>query len=124
MGGMRLKNTAITNAFERDGVKLFLLKRSPDSQELTTIQELTEGWQMKFNTYRGQMLLTYATVETEFADIIAQTTFVAYGVPDMDNQIEVFSIDPDRRDVIAPNGGSPFWKVFVTKEPTERFTIV
>lgn len=120
--GMRLKNTALTAAFEDDAARCFLLKRSTDSSKLTAVEELTEGWQTRFNEYRGQMALSVATLDAGFADLIAQASFFAYGVPDADGDLEVFSIDPDRRDVIAPNGTSPFWKVYGTKAPEERFT--
>jgi hypothetical protein len=48
---------------------------------------------------------------------MSQTSYVAYGVEN-DGKLDLYSIDPDRRDVVPPNGSSVYWKVFATKVAT------
>lgn len=105
-------------------IRFFLLKRLNNSGKFVSVGEVFSGWYVEFNEYRGQMVFEIATNEVGFVDTISQTSYVGYGVPDADNDLEVFSIDPDRRDVIPPNGDSPFWKVYGTKVPLERFKVV
>lgn len=122
--GLAQKNDALRAALGRDGERMFLLKREGQTKRFTPIAEVTAGWQVKFNEFRGQMVFRVATTDATFADDIAQASYIGYGVPDGSSQIEVFSIDPDRRDVVAPAGSSVYWKVYAAKEPKERFTVV
>ncbi len=124
--GLAEKNDALRDAFERDGARLFLLKRGGQTSQFSVIAEITSGWQAKFNLFRMQMTFKFAGTEDAFADQISQTSWIAYGVP-VENptdtfKMETFSIDADRRDVIAPNGSSVYWKVFAAKT-NELFTI-
>lgn len=116
-------NDSLRRAFLPTGSRCFLLKRVQSSgTRFIVVQELTSGWFIEFNEYRGQFKLLYATLDTAAGDKIAQTSFIAYGVPDADDQLEVFSIDPSRRDVIPPVGTNSQWKVYVDKT-NERFTL-
>ncbi len=121
--GLAQKNDALRIALGRDNVRMFLLKRDGQTKAFVSIAEVTVGWQVKFNEYRGQMAFRVATIDDDFADDIAQASYIGYGVPDDDDEIEVFSIDPDRRDVIAPTGSSVYWKVYAAKVANERFTV-
>jgi hypothetical protein len=103
--------------------RLFLLKRTTDKSKLISLGEIDSAWYSKFNTFRGQMLISIGTLDDSFADLIAQASFIGYGVPNADLEIDVYSIEPDRRDVVPPDGGSPFWKIFVTRDAKERFII-
>ena len=87
------------------------------------MKELTGGWFIEFSEYRGQFKLLYAGADANFSDEIAQVSYIACGVPDGSGEIEVFSINPDKRDVIPPTGTNPLWKVYVDKAPAERFLI-
>lgn len=119
------------NAFNRvrgkffdSNARVFLLKRGFQTERFEVVgAELTQDWWIEFDEYRGQMVLMYATLDAGFNDLIAQTSYVAYGAADSTGQMEVYSIDPDRRDVVPPNGDSLFWKVFITKVPNERFPV-
>lgn len=122
---MATLNTALTAAFLGSGARCFLIKRAADSgTRWTVVKELTAGWFVDFSEFRQQFKLLYATDEATFVDEIAQTSFVAYGTPDGSNRLEVFSIDPERRDIIPPTGTNPFWKIYVDKVPSTRFTII
>lgn len=120
---MAKKNDALRNALGRDGSRMFLLKRGGQTERFASVAEIVSGWQVKFSDYRQQMQFKVATTDADFADDIAQTSFIGYGVPDDDGEIEVFAINPDRRDVIAPTGSSVYWKVYAAKAANERFTI-
>ena len=121
---MQQLNDSLRAAFLPSGVRCFLIKSAPNSgTKWIVVKELTSGWFIEFSEYRVLFKLLYATLDEAFSDEIAQTTFVAYGVPDADNQMEVFAIDPERRDVIPPTGSTPFWKIYVDKEPKKRFLI-
>lgn len=111
----------LRGVFENEGARLFLLKREPHSQAFTLVSEVTAGWRARFNEYRGQMGIRIATTAAEFADTIGQTSHFAYGVPDEAGAFEVFEIEPDRRDVIAPNGNSQYWKIYGGKAADERY---
>jgi hypothetical protein len=58
------KNDALRAAFAKDGTRAFLLKRGGQTEKFSVVQELTAGWQAKFNEYRGQMVFSIATVTT------------------------------------------------------------
>lgn len=101
----------------------YLLKRRGETgTKWTVVQHITSGWNVKFNDYRAQMVVSIATSTDNFEDLMAQTSFIAYGIP-ASGSVDVYSIDPDRRDVVPPTGESPFWKVYVTRDGKERFTI-
>jgi len=126
-GGMRTLNTALTRAFVPDGVRCFLLRRgSPatgETQKFIVIGELTAGYWMDFDLYRNAATLEYATPDLTFRDTWAIATHVAYGVP-LDGKFDLFKqADSPQKDGIDPTAASPFWKMFLEKLPTERFTI-
>lgn len=101
----------------------YLLKRKGETgTKWTVVQQITSGWDVKYNDYRAQMVLSIATSTANFEDLMAQTSYIAYGIP-ASGSVDVYSIDPDRRDVVPPTGESPFWKVYVTRDGKERFTI-
>lgn len=103
--------------------RCFLLKRAVQTKRFAVVAEITNGWSVKFNEYRGQMKFRFAVVENTFADLIAQTSHIGYGVADGADQIDIYAIDPERRDVIPPTVSSPLWKVYGSREPIERFLI-
>lgn len=115
---------ALREVFLPATTRCFLLKRKPHSENFVAVLELTSGWFIKWNEYRGQLVLMIASTISGIADSIAQTSFFAYGVPDSQSQLEVFGIDPDRRDVVSPVGNSPFWKLYGAKDARERYTLV
>lgn len=122
--GMATLNNALRQAFLPTGSRLFLLSQAADSGlKWTVIAELTSGWIVEFSEYRQQFKLLYAATDSGFADLIVKTSFIAYGVPDADSALEVFSIDPERRDIIPPTGTNAQWKVYVDKVPAKRFLV-
>ena len=123
-GGMIALNDSLREAFLPSGARLFLIKPETNSGiRWTLVKELTTGWFIEFSEYRGLFKLLYATLDPGFTDELAQASFIAYGVPNDAFQVEVFSIDPERRDIVPPVGTSPFWKVYVAKEEAKRYTV-
>lgn len=106
-----------------ENYRIFLLSKAGQTERFVIVKELLKGWYIEFDKFRGQMLVSYAATEESFVDEISQTSFVAYGKADADGDFDVYAIDPDRRDVVSPNGENPFWKVFVTREPAMRFRV-
>lgn len=103
--------------------RLFFLKRGQDKGSLIVVREITFGWFIEFDKFRGQMLIYLALFDANFTDDLTQTSFIGYGVPNVLNELDVFDINPDRRDVVPPTPAEPVWKVFVTRAPQERFVI-
>lgn len=105
------------------GVRFFLLKREGQTKRLAEIVEITSGGWVRWNEIREQMQFVIADNSEIIKDFVAQTTFTGYGVPNTDDEVDVFVISDDQRDRIAPTATSPFWKLFGTREPSERFTL-
>ena len=101
----------------------FLIKRSGQTKKFTIVRQLTTGWFVSWDKFREAFALRVATADTGFADDLAQSSYLAYGVPDTSSQIDLFEIAPDKRDKIPPNETSPAWKVFVERDDKERFTV-
>jgi hypothetical protein len=117
------KFDALREEFETGGARCFLIKRAPDSQKFIAVLELEAGWYVKWNEYRQQLRISYATADQTFADFAGQTSYFAYGVPDEGGAIDVYKTDDDRRDKVQPNGANPYWKFYVLREASERFTV-
>lgn len=105
------------------GNRCFLLKRGIETKGFSSIMELTAGWKLRFSEFRGQPVLDYADTAGTFADKIAQASFIACGIPDEDDKIDIYSIDPDRRDVVPPTVTNIFWKVYMVRMPEERYEV-
>ena len=101
----------------------YLIKRSGQTKRFSVVLELTTGWFASWDKFREAMALRVATSDASFADKLAQSSFVAYGTPDADDAIDVYEISPDKRDKVPPTETSPCWKVFVTRDDKERFTV-
>lgn len=112
---------ANADADESDGTRVFLLKRLLNSSFFEPIGEIKNYYSVKFNSYREQMQFEFATENTTFNDFFAQTSHIGYGVPDMQNEIDIFSIQA--RDKIPPNGTSPTYKCFGVRADNERFQV-
>ncbi len=109
--------------------RIFLLKRGVETKRLVSIREITNGVYVRYSDYRQQLALENETLDTTFPDDIAQGSWFAAGIPieDPDNVgtflLDVYSIDPQRRDVVPPTVDSTAWKVYLTREPKERFIL-
>lgn len=121
--GMATLNTELTKAFERDQTVLYLLKRQPHSNLFAVVKQLNKGWFVKFNSFREQYLFRFATTDSDFESEFTEAGFIAYGVPDVNDKVEVYEIPDNQRDKIHPNGSSPFWQAFAVKMENERFGI-
>jgi hypothetical protein len=114
---------ALREVFFDETAKCYLIKRAGQTEKFAVVKELTAGWYIEWSEYRGMMRLSYATLESVFVNEIAQTSFVAFGIPDEATKLDVYAIDPERRDVVSPSGDEPFWKVYLTRDAKERFPI-
>ena len=102
----------------------FLIKRRAHSDDFESVLKLESGWFVSYDKFRESTLLRVATGEADFENLSAQSSYVAYGTPDADSQIDVYEISPDRRDRIPPNESSPVWKFYIERMPEERFLIM
>lgn len=107
--------------FVGDDARCFLLKRAGQRSSFVVVSEITSGWFYQFSEFRGQMKLTVATSDPQMSDQMAQTSYIALGRPAADGSIDLYSINPEGQDVVPPDGTSPFWKVYLTKETSERY---
>jgi hypothetical protein len=83
--------------------------------------QLTSGWMVELDGIRDRFQFKYATTDTDFRDMWAESTHIGYGVPNDDDEIEVFEIDPEQKDNFDPEAFSPFWQCMAVKVPNERF---
>lgn len=125
-GGLITLNDSLRAAFQPNGVRCFLIKDgrgSGEGKRWTIVKELTGGWLIEFSEYRGQFKLLYATLDAGFNDEIAQSSYLAYGVPNNSGDIDVFFRDPERCDTIPPTGANAQWKVYYERSPEARFIV-
>ncbi len=115
--------SVISDTFAPSGVRLFLLRRAGETSQFTAIREVTSGYWVRWSDFRGQMQFRYAGT-TDVDDDFAIATHLAYGVPNGNDEIEVFEIDAESRDMVSPDGASPFRKYYANKLRHERYTIV
>lgn len=105
--------------------RLFLLKRAGQTKKFSVIREVIVGWFVGFSDRREQLKIMIAASDfAVFADHFAQTSFVAFGAADAAGEFKVYNIDLDRGDKVSPSGNEPYWKIFVSDIPMERFTPV
>lgn len=122
-GGMNTLNTELTKAFARDGIRCFLLKRAQSSGNFSVVAEVQDGFFSEWSNYREATVFSFATTDDTFADSFSQATHIGYGVPDSQNEVEVFVFVADQIDKVVPDGTSPFYKGFARKDGKERFTV-
>lgn len=104
-----------------DGARIFLLRHKPDKSSFVSIVEITSGWFVAYNKFREQTGFQFATSEANFADYFAAHSHVGYGVPNVDDEVDVFEIE--ERDKIPPTSSQPSWKCFGVRAGQERFLI-
>jgi hypothetical protein len=119
-------NSALAPVLLPEGSRCFLLKRGENTSVFSLVgSELTEGWFIDFDENRSESgLFSYATTDEDFRDDWAQVTHVAYGVPDDDDEIEIYAFAENEKDTIDPTGTSPFFSGRIVKEANERYEIV
>lgn len=107
------------------GFRIFFLKRGGETKKFSVIREVTEGANIKYSDWRQQLVLNVATSDTNFANDAAQTSYWAAGVGYGTNNktFDVYVVDPQRRDVVAPTANNAAWKFFLTREPKEAFVL-
>jgi hypothetical protein len=105
------------------GFRAIFLERAVESKDFSVVHECPNGYRFEYNGFRMLMVFYYATLLPDIGDLIARSTFMAIGVPNVDGLIDVYEIDPTRRDVVPPDADDPNWKLFLMRKPTERFTL-
>lgn len=115
-------NSILTDIFAPDGIRCFLLRRAGETQRFSVIREIERGFLGEYDSFRGQMRFSIGSAE-DLDDAFAAATDVAYGVPNEDGEMEVYSLGTgDARDIVSPIDGRG-WRAFATKTRHERFTI-
>lgn len=125
---MKTLNTELKKAFLKDDVVCYLIKSKSFSGNNIPVTQVMDGWfverdKMNQAEYREESQFSFAGQSDSFADELVQTSYIAYGVPDSNNQVDVYEISPDAKTKTNPDGASPFWKVFARRDPKLRFTI-
>jgi hypothetical protein len=107
------------------GFRIFFLKRGGETKKFTVIREVTKGANIKYSDWRQQFALNVATLDDTFADDAAQTSYWAAGVGyGTDNKtFDIYTVDPQRRDVVPPTANNAAWKFFLTRDPRESFVL-
>lgn len=118
--GMATLNTALQDVFGRDNARLVLLKRSTQNKTFTELTELTEGWRVEYGEIRDDIFLFYSTSD-DIADMWAEMTHIGFGVPDANNQIFVYEIQPDQKEKTTPDIFNHEWKAFAVRVKKERY---
>lgn len=121
------KQDALRDIFGLDGNRVFLLKRDGQSgTKYTSLGELTSGVRIQFDNNRAESgLFRYAVADIDsFRDTWAETSHVAYGVPNDDDEIEVYAFADGEKDRIDPDVSSVYFAGRIVRQPKERYTIV
>jgi hypothetical protein len=100
----------------------YLIKRIGQTKRFSIVLQPLTGWFVSWDKFRESMVFRYATADTAFADILAQSSYLAYGLPDGDGAVDIYEISPDKRDKVPPSETNPSWKIFVIRFDEERFT--
>ncbi len=103
--------------------RLFLLESKPNTSQYNVLMEVTSGWLVTWNDFRAQMVAKVSTADPDFKDLVERCSHFAYGTP-INDKMDVFTIDPDQRDVTPPSGNNSDWKIYGTRMGASRFTIV
>lgn len=104
-------------------VRCFLLKKATESSRLIALLEVTRGHRGKYNDFRQAQRVELGLDYEGLSDTIAAASHFAYGAADLSNSFDVFVIDPDRRDVIPPDGDNPSWKIYGVRDAKVRYSL-
>jgi hypothetical protein len=118
---MVVKNDSLRNAFARNKTRCFLLKRGTQRQIFVELLELKAGYVVKHGQRRNAIYLSHIT-ENNMSDIWTESSFIAYGIPDSDNEMVVYEIQP-RKEKVLPDVRSHEWKVLAIKVENERYSL-
>lgn len=105
------------------GERFFLLRRAGETSRFSVVFEVEQGFWSRWSEYRERSIFMWADNSAEWPDRVAQTTHIAYGVPDENGRLPVFQIGDDQRDRLTPAGANLFWKLFGVRDPAVRFTV-
>jgi hypothetical protein len=115
-------NDSLTSVFGRDNAKCFLLKRDSKQQTFTSLSELTSGYFIEYGQVRDDITLNYSTT-TDEGNTWAETTHIAFGVPDGNSEIYLYEIVNDQKDGITPNFLSSEFRAFASRVIKERYAV-
>ena len=118
-------NDTLRGVFGRDGAVCYLLRRGEYTGELEKVRELTEGFYAEYGDreLREDVFLDVAETDEDLHDDWAVATHVAYGIPDCDDEVFVYAMDPEQKDRTHADGASPTYKAFLTRVENERYKV-
>lgn len=124
-GAIAKVNDTLTRVFGRDGAVCYLLRRGEFTAEFEKVRELTKGFMTEYGDrgLREDIYLDVADTDEDLHDDWAVTTHVAYGIPDCNNEVYVYAIDPEQKDATHPDGAAPTYKALLVRIQNERYTV-
>lgn len=116
-------NDALRRVFQRDNAVLVLLKRDQYTGRFDKVRELVSGYFVEYGASRSasaevlreDIFIDVADIDEDFQDDWAQSTHVAYGIPDCNNEVFVYEFTEDQKDRTNPDGLAPTYKAFLTR---------
>ena len=75
--GMVATQAQIFNDLRSGAAIAFLIKRDEHSSKFKVVLEITTGWFVSWDKFREALALRVATSDADFADKLAQSTFLA-----------------------------------------------
>lgn len=124
-------NDALRRVFQRDNAVLVLLRRDQYTGNLDKVRELVSGYFVEYGISRGgsaeslreDIFIDVADIDEDFQDDWAQSTHVAYGMPDCNNEVYVYEFSADQKDETEPDGLAPTYKAFLTRVANLRHKV-
>ncbi len=101
----------------------YFLKHAPNSKKFEVVRKIETGWFVSWDRFREALTLRIATADAAFTDEQSESSFIAYGTPDEDGDIDIYPMPEDKRDKVPPTETSPAWKFFIERDEKQRFRI-
>jgi hypothetical protein len=116
-------NDALRRVFQRDDAVLVLLRRDQYTGNFEKVREVVSGYFVEYGigrsasaeVLREDIFIDVAEMDVDFQDDWAQSTHVAYGIPDCNNEVHVYEFSAEQKDGTDPDGLAPTYKAFLTR---------
>ena len=124
-------NDALRRVFQRDRAVCYLLRRDQYTGGFDQLKELTSAYFVEYGLSRSasaevlreDIFLDCTDTDDDFLDAWANSSHVAYGVPDAQNEVYIYEMSPDQKDQTTADGLAPTYKAFCTRLANERYKV-